>query len=236
MNNIVEKIRKILIENIDEKTRDTAQNFFKEKIKYYGVKVILVTKISKEIFSEIKDYPKKDIFDICEGLWKSGYSEESYIAANLAYYIHEQYEPGDFEIFAHWVESYVDNWASCDSLCNHAVGTFIEMYPQYIDRLKGWTKSENRWMKRASAVTLIIPARKGLFLNDIFEIADTLLHDTDDLVQKGYGWMLKAASEYHQKEVYEYVLLKRNTMPRTAYRYALEKMPPEWRNEAMKRE
>jgi hypothetical protein len=41
-------------------------------------------------------------------------------------------------------------------------------------------------IRQTFAVTLIIPARKGLFLNDIIEIADILLTDSDDLVQKGY--------------------------------------------------
>jgi len=46
--------------------------------------------------------------------------------------------------------------------------------------------------------------------------------------------MLKAASEAHQKEVFDYVVSKKNVMPRTAYRYALEKMPAGLRAEAMK--
>lgn len=88
-------------------------------------------------------------------------------------------------------------------------------------------------MKRAAAVSLIIPARKGLFLNEIFSIADTLLHDKDDLVQKGYGWMLKAASQAHEKEVFKYVISKKTTMPRTALRYAIEKIPKELKTIAM---
>jgi 3-methyladenine DNA glycosylase AlkD len=46
------------------------------------------------------------------------------------------------------------------------------MYPDFISKLKEFAHSENRWVKRAAAVSLIVPARKGLFLNDIFEIAD----------------------------------------------------------------
>lgn len=86
---------------------------------------------------------------------------------------------------------------------------------------------------KAAAVSLIIPARKGLFLDDIFEIADSLLSDNDDLVQKGYGWMLKAASESHMQTVFEFVLARKNSMPRTALRYAIEKMPPQMRQMAM---
>lgn len=235
MENIVEQIRQVLRENVDEKTKGNAQSFFKEKIKFYGVRVNIVTKISKEIFKEIEGYSKEDILVICEKLWESGYTEESYIAANLAYYIHDRYEPKDFEVFERWVKKYVNNWGSCDTLCNHAIGTFVEMYSEYVGNLKKWAKSENRWMRRAAAVTLIIPARKGLFLEDIFEISDTLLLDTDDLVQKGYAWMLKAASESHLKEVYDYVISKKKIMPRTAYRYALEKMPSELRKEAMRK-
>ena len=90
-------------------------------------------------------------------------------------------------------------------------------------------------VKRAAAVTLIIPARKGLFLDQIFKIADILLLDPDDLVQKGYGWMLKAASQAHQEEVFNYVMQKKAIMPRTSLRYAIEKMPGEMRKRAMER-
>lgn len=233
MQTIIKTVQQALIENIDEKTRDNAQSFFKEKILYHGVKVPLVNKISKEFFTSIKELPKNEIFSLCEALWKSGYSEESYIACNWSYFIHTQYQPEDFTVFEKWVNSYVNNWASCDTLCNHTIGTFIEMYPDYIFRLKEWARSDNRWTKRAAAVTLIIPARKGMFLQDIFEIADILLYDPDDLVQKGYGWMLKAASEAHQEEVFDYVMSKKATMPRTSLRYAIEKMPKELKVQAM---
>jgi 3-methyladenine DNA glycosylase AlkD len=104
---------------------------------------------------------------------------------------------------------------------------------RYIAALKQWAKQDNRWLKRAAAVTLIIPAKKGMFLEHIFEIADILLHDADDLVQKGYGWMLKAASQSHQQEVFHYVMQHKATMPRTALRYAIEKMPQDMRQQAM---
>jgi len=134
-----------------------------------------------------------------------------------------------------WLKSYVSNWASCDTLCNHTIGTFLEMYPACVSELKKWAKSKNRWMKRASAVSLIIPARKGKFIKDIFEIADILLVDRDDLVQKGYGLMLKAASQSHQKQVFDYVIKNKEIMPRTALRYAIEKIPQELKKEAMTR-
>ncbi len=244
----------------DEKTLASGQRFFKEEVKMYGVKTPEVGRIGKLAFRSIKHLPKAEIFALCEELWRSGYAEEGTIAADWSYYLHKQYEPADFKVFEHWLENYVTNWAKCDVLCNHTVGTFVEMYPEFIAELKKWARSDNRWVRRAAAVSLIIPARKGLFLDDALEIADTLLLDGDDLVQKGYGWMLKAASmtesfikgtpetrkklsetsfdeirKEHMEAVFDFVMARRAVMPRTALRYAIEKMPPGLKAEAMQK-
>ncbi|MFH0874439.1 MAG: DNA alkylation repair protein [archaeon] len=60
-----------------------------------------------------------------------------------------------------------------------------------------------------------------------------LLEDSDDMVQKGYGWLLKEESRMHQKEVFDYVIKNKSKMPRTALRYAIELMPKELRAKAM---
>lgn len=233
---ILKQVRSQLTQNADIKTKESSKHFFKEQIKVYGVKSALVDKIAKENFKLIKDRSKKEIFDLCEELWQSGYMEETFIACSWAYSLHKVYDPADFVSFESWIKKYVSNWASCDTFCNHTIGEFVMQYPQYLNNLKQWALSKNRWVKRASAVSLIIPARKGKFLKDICEIADTLLVDPDDMVQKGYGWMLKAASQAHQTEVFEYVMKNKGTMPRTALRYAIEKMPPNLKLQAMKKD
>jgi 3-methyladenine DNA glycosylase AlkD len=233
--NIIERIREDLALNADEKTKSSSTRFFKEKITCYGVKSAFVGKIAKEHFNEIRNKDKKDIFALCEELFRSDYCEESFIASAWAYMLRNNYSEDDFFIFERWIEIYVNNWAKCDTLCNHTVGTFIETFPAYVENLKLWTASDNRWMRRASAVTLILPARKGNFLKDVFEISDSLLKDKDDLVQKGYGWMLKEASKAHQQEVFEYVIKNKKDMPRTALRYAIEKFPKDLRAKAMEK-
>ena len=235
MSDIINKIRQELQQKSDENIQKSSLNFFKEEIKVYGIKTNEVSKIGKEYYSKIKDKNKTEILDLCEALWQSGYMEESFIACNWSYALRKQYKPEDFVIFERWVNNYVSNWASCDTLCNHTIGTFVEMYPEYLTGLKKWALSTNRWMRRASAVTLIIPAREGLFLKDIFDIAAMLLTDKDDLVQKGYGWMLKAASQAHRQEVFDYVMKNKSIMPRTALRYAIEKMPEALRIKAMEK-
>ena len=214
---------------------EKGQRFFKEPVRMYGTKTADIRKMGKRIFGELDNCSKQTIFDLCEMLWQSGYMEESFIACFFAESLSDQYQPEDLFIFEQWIDRYVTNWASCDTLCNHSVGMLLEAYPDLIESVKTWTMSANRWKKRAAAVSLILPARKGLFLYDIFEIADHLLLDTDDMVQKGYGWMLKAAADAHQEAVFNYVISKKAVMPRTALRYAIEKMPVELKKEAMKK-
>lgn len=232
---VLAAIREDLLQNVDEKTRDGAQRFFREEVKFHGVKSAVVKNTAKKYFRDIKGSGKQEIFSLCEKLLESDYGEEAFIAFEWAYSIRKDYEPADFLIFERWIQKYVNNWAKCDTLCNHSVGSFIEKYPEYIKSLKEWARSDNRWLRRASAVTLILPARKGMFLEDVFEISDILLKDRDDLVQKGYGWMLKEASKSHQEEVFDYIMAKKAEMPRTALRYAIEKMPKDLKRRAMER-
>ena len=233
---IIKEIRQELKDRYDEKTQKSSANYSKEKIKAYGVKMPIVAEISKDYFKLIKEKSKAEIFDLCEKLWASGYIEESFVASKWSYSLRNQYEAADFETFEKWIDKYVSNWASCDTFCNNTIGAFLQMYPEYLPSLKRWARSTNRWMRRAAAVSLIVPARKGAFLKEIFEIADILLTDKDDLVQKGYGWMLKVASKPYQKEVFDYVMTNKAKMPRTALRYAIEKMPPDYKADAMARE
>jgi len=228
-------VREELSQNIDEATRNSAQRFFKETVKFHGVKSAIVKKIAKKYYLTIKDSGKQEIFSLCEDLLKSNYSEEAFIAFEWSYALRKSYELDDFLVFEKWILDYVDNWAKCDTLCNHTLGSFIERYPERIKDLKEWARSDNRWVRRASAVTLILPARKGAFLEDVFEISSILLTDKDDMVQKGYGWMLKEASKKHQEEVFNYIMARKGEMPRTALRYSIEKMPQDLRKQAMKR-
>ena len=233
--NLIFEIREELTHNADEKTKDTTAHFFKEGINCYGVKAAAVTKIADKYFKQIKDEKKDTIFSSSEELLKSDLFEESSIAFEWVYRMREYYKPEDFEVFERWIGKYVNNWAKCDTLCNHSVAAFIESYPHYMNRLKQWTKSDNRWFRRAAAVTLVLPARNGKFLEDVLEIADSLLMDEDDLVRKGYGWMLKEAGKAHQQEIFEYVMKNKKVMPRTSLRYAIEKFPQDMRKKAMEK-
>jgi 3-methyladenine DNA glycosylase AlkD len=233
MNTLILQICEDLKALSDEDTRLSGMRFFKEQVAMYGVKSGDVRNLIKGYLSELKSASKSEIFSLCEQLWQSGRLEETFVACELAYSRRKTFVPDDFKMFESWVEKYINNWASCDTFCNHTVGDFVMMYPEFLSSLQQWALSPNRWLRRAAAVSLIVPARKGLFLPEIKSIALALLTDLDDMVQKGYGWMLKVASQVHQDEVFNFVMEHKAVMPRTALRYAIEKMPKALKEKAM---
>lgn len=236
MDSIVARIREELKADADLETQNSVRRFFKEQVTCYGVKTGTVGRIAKKYWNEVKDLDKEKIFALCEELYRSDYTEEAFVVSFWLPNMIERLESSDLAVFRGWIERYLNNWAKCDGLCNHTVGGFIEMHPESIGELKGWARSDNRWLRRAAAVSLIVPAKRGCFLKEALEISDLLLRDEDDMVQKGYGWLLKEESRKHQKEVLDYVLKNRKTMPRTALRYAIELMPKELKTEAMKKD
>jgi 3-methyladenine DNA glycosylase AlkD len=236
MDPVIARIRQELESLADPELQKTSRRFFKEDIRCYGMKTATVVTIAKKYWKEVKGRSKPEIFSLCEELYKSGYMEESFIVSNWAHALSGRYEKEDLPVFRCWIETYITNWASCDGFCNHTMGDFIEQYPEYTEELKQWTQSQNRWMRRAAAVSLIVPAKHGKFLDESIAIADLMLTDGDDMVQKGYGWLLKEASRKHTEEVFSYVMKNKRVMPRTALRYAIELMPKDLKAEAMKKD
>lgn len=230
---LLKSIRQDLEKHIDKNYHTGEKSFFKEKVISLGVRTPMVRKIAARYFKEIKDKNKKEIFVLCEELLKNKIQEEATIAYAWAFKLKKDFEKKDFKIFERWLKKYVSNWAKCDDFCGNTFGHFLHLYPEFFKRVFEWTKSRNRWLRRASAVILIYSVRRKNILAEVFKVCRKLLKDEDDLVQKGYGWLLKETSNIHQKQVFEFVMQNKKKMPRTALRYAIEKMPKSLKEQTM---
>ncbi len=210
------------------------QQFFKEELKEpFGLKTPILRKISNQCFREVKGRPKKEILDLCDKILESDLRYGRFVTFEWASKVQKDFVAGDFRKFESWLKKYVDNWGKCDHLCCSVIGPLVLRFPELENRTRKWTKSKVRWLRRAAAVTLIAPVKNRILLDEVFATAEVLLKDQDDMVQKGYGWMLKEASNVYPDEVFAFVMRHRAEMPRTALRYAIEKYPATKRKEAM---
>jgi len=232
---LIAAIRAELLRHVDPEYKKGAQNYFKEGIVLHGVRTPVVRVISAMFFREVKGRSKAGIFSLCDRLLSYDTSEERAIAFDWAYRLRKQHEPSDFKTFHRWLRDHVDNWGGVDDLCCHTFGAFIDRFPEFLPSVFKWTTAKPWHLRRAAAVILIMPVRKGKYFANVLATADALLCDEHYLVQKGYGWLLKEATKKFPHEVLDYVMRNKADMPRTALRYAIEKMPPAWKQRAMAR-
>ena len=125
---------------------------------------------------------------------------------------------------------HINNWDLVDTSA-HIVGRHLEHAGQEeFDRM---TRSENMWERRVAMVACQHLIRQGE-IDRPFAIAERLLEDRRDLIQKAVGWMLREVGAKHGLGLLRAWLVedrRYEQMGRTALRYAIEHYPPEERRE-----
>ena len=228
-------LEKVSIEFIYESIHGTIDKYGYKRL---GIRIPAVRKVTSPYWKELKEKGIKDVdavFNVCEFLYSKKITELRLIATDWSFKVKKQLKPSHFSILESWIKTYVTSWGSCDSFCTRTMGYFLFQYPDFIPQVKKWTGSSNPWVRRAAAVSFIYALRREKYLQDCFDVANTLFNDPDIYVLKGYGWMLKEASNKFRDEVFEYVLANKRTMPRVSLRYSIEKMPKQMRKKAMEK-
>ena len=195
-----------------------------EAIENYGVRGTKLKRIEQELYRQIKLWPAARRVRLCESLWKSGKLEEGVLAIYLCRRFARHFGPEDFQRFEKWLDRYVHNWAHADGLASWLLAACIGNRPGLRLELAGWTTSRNRWKRRAAAVSLLQEAKAGRHTDFIFEIAEALRGDADDMVRKGVGWLLKESYPRRNREVVEFLGSRPAPFARAVLRYAAEKM------------
>ena len=125
-----------------------------------------IRKLSAKLFRSAEDKSIDNIFFICGELLEQREWALGVIAFDFAHRMKNRYDENTFDVFEGWLEKYVRGWGECDDLCVHALGELIRQQPELVSRMIAWTKREEFWMRRASAVGLLVSIRR----NDYKEI------------------------------------------------------------------
>jgi len=196
-----------------------------------------VRKISAALYKEVEDKGIDNILKLSEELLQERSWALGVIAYDWAFRVRDQYTEKTFSTFEHWLKDYVRDWGDCDDFCIHALGALVSQYNHLFENVLQWTEHSDFWVRRGAAVSMIYPIKKDKYesINPLL-VSDRLLQDDHYLVLKGYGWMLKVLSQQEPERVFEYLLKHKETMPRVAFRYGMEKLSKEKRETLMQKE
>lgn len=121
----------------------------------------------------------------------------------------------------------VNNWDLVDCSAATLVGEALEGKSHaLLDRL---ARSGNLWDRRVAMIATHYFTKKG-DPKPALRLARRLLSDPHDLMHKAVGWMLREVGKRcSEKALRGFLHCHGREMPRTALRYAIERMSPEHR-------
>lgn len=198
-------------------------------------RAVVISKIANKYY---KSAPKSDeeLLEFCEQLIASKNMDLFSIATLWIKKRKTILDKKNFFIVENWLNKYIDDWGTCDQFCYRVLNPFVDKYPELYSYVSTWIKSEKTYVKRAAPVSLI-RSGKGIRVKTDFDkivtIVDGLKNDSHSHIQKAIGWLLKYSYQAYPEKVLNYLRENVKTLSRTAFRYALEKVPEEIRKEMM---
>ena len=206
----------------------TGPGEYGEGDRFLGIRVPDVRRI-------VKNHRKASVKNILE-LLHSKYHEERLAALLIMV---DQYKSGNAaqkaEIFRLYLGNTdcINNWDLVDLTAPHIVGEYL--FKKKKTLLTQLARSESIWERRIAILSTFYFIRQGESLQTL-RIAKILLTDSQDLIHKAAGWMLREVGKRCSLES-ECLFLDRyaSVMPRTMLRYAIERFPDDLRARYMKK-
>ena len=201
------------------------QWFFKEEIRSHGWRTAALRRFARQTSREIlKAEGMETLLRVADQLFAGEVLEEQVFAVLLLENSVGKFGEPEFKMFDGWLDR-VRSWADHDGVVHYLVGPMIVAEPKRARHSLRWARSQNRWRRRAAAVSLIHSARQRMLFPQIVRVSEALLADDDDMVQKGLGWLLREAAKADRKTTVPYLLRIRSRAPRLVLRTACETLP-----------
>jgi 3-methyladenine DNA glycosylase AlkD len=213
------------------------QAYFKESVRAFGVTAPQARTIAAQIHGRVKgEWSVKDVIRLCNLLLPRPELEAKGVAILLLHRYRKTYPKALFATTHAWLRrNRLDNWASVDGLCPEVIGALLDAHPELLGRLSAWARSPNRWVRRASIVSLLKLARRPEHKAAIYAMARRHFDSDDDLVQKANGWLLREVGKQDMRALEAFLVAHGPRIPRTTLRYAIERFPPARRRALLSR-
>jgi 3-methyladenine DNA glycosylase AlkD len=202
------------------------QWFFKEKIRSHGWRAADLRRAIRRLRKEIlRKHDFAFLVKVADELFSGAVLEEKVAAIFLLENLDSHCTDREFLLFEKWLDR-ISSWADHDGLVHYLIAPMVAAKPARTKFVFRWAKSPKRWHRRAACVALIRGSRAKMFFPEIVRLSNFLLTDTDDMVQKGLGWLLRETAKFDAKHTVPYLMKIRGRAPRLVLRTACETLPP----------
>jgi len=175
-----------------------------------------------------------DAMAFAELLIADRYLEVKSIGIEVAARYRRDFHSGLLVRWKRWLSgNHAANWATTDALCGMLTGPLLVKHPELAVRMRAWSKDRNMWVRRASIVGLLPLIRASGEIGLVYEIAKQLHPDPNDLIHKAVGWALREAGKIDPRRLERYLQVNVGVIPRTTFRYAIERFSPAIRRQLM---
>jgi 3-methyladenine DNA glycosylase AlkD len=206
-----------------------ARRYFRgdHKLRFYNTGTVPMRAFARSIYEAKRGvWSVDDAMTLADELITDDYLEAKSVGIEIVARFHRSFSPSLLPRWKRWLAgNHSANWATTDSICGQLIGPLLLRHPELAERFRAWSKDRNMWVRRASIVGLIAIIRKGMALDIAYEIAQMLHADSEDLIQKAVGWVLREAGKVDPKRLETYLLSHGPIIPRTTVRYAIERFP-----------
>jgi 3-methyladenine DNA glycosylase AlkD len=226
---IAAHIRRVLKDGGSAPHAEGVQWFFKEEIKSRGWYTAELRKVAVRFRRTIiREQGTDFLLRVADKLFQGRVLEEKVFAVFLLEKLVDQFGDEEFRLFESWLPR-IRSWADHDALVHYLIGPMLVGKATRAQSVFVWARSPERWHRRAACVALIRGARRKMFLSQIKRLSNLLLHDEDDMVQKGLGWLLRETAKHAGPKTIPYLLRIRERAPRLVLRTACETLPAQVR-------
>lgn len=201
-----------------------------------GIQAPMLVKILRPFKKEFTTIPLANALDIAKKCYAQKIEEYAlagtFILQNNLY----RFELNDVAFLDIALEN-MHSWSTVDDFCIDVVQPLLQKYPEHVINLvKKWNRSKNIWKKRASVVAFVRKiGSSGDYTDLALTLCKNLIHDQEDLVQKGIGWCLKDNMRGNKEKVLAYVLeLRKHKAPAVITLYALRDIRGDERRKILK--
>jgi 3-methyladenine DNA glycosylase AlkD len=210
------------------KRQSDLERFFKTGPGEYGEGDIFIGVTVPQSRSVAKQFLQMPISEL-QKLAKSKIHQERFVAEIILQNYFEKAKTQQerkeyFEIWMSWLYSgYVNNWDLVD-VVGFRFGSYLHDQANHMNLLKKLASSKVLWERRTAMIFAGSFIRVGNY-RPTLAIADQLIDDEHDLIHKAVGWMLREVGKRDVSVLRQFLADYAGTMPRTALRYAIEKLP-----------